>query len=169
MMHISELSPQEVLGLAISTEKQNEVKYAEWADRFRPFDSEMADLLSELSYEEVLHARLLTEKYHEVFGYCRACIQPEEVFEKIEPLGLEEERFFVTNEAAALRILWAALKTELHARQFYQSLARDATDLALKETYAHLLNFEEDHVRVIKDKLRFYSGLDMDISLHASG
>jgi rubrerythrin len=154
MRRFSELAADEVLRLAIGIEDANAEHYEEWADRFRPFNEEVSELLDELVGEEKEHGDALRKLYREQYGEPIRKIDPEEVEERIENPQELEDHFFVINKTMAKDILQAALTTELKARRFYAEVLEWTSDPELLKVYKPLAAFEEEHVRVIKARLK---------------
>ena len=153
MKSFAQLSPEGILSLAIAIEALNAKRYQEWADRFEPFDVEVSRLLEELAKEEQEHGKKLTDLYHSRFGSQIEEIQPEQVEGHIERPELPDDHFFVVDPDMAHNILWAALRTELKARVFYEKLTEQTKDKALLKVYKILAVFEEDHVQALQNRL----------------
>ncbi|MBI4412451.1 MAG: ferritin family protein [Deltaproteobacteria bacterium] len=153
MKTFAELSPEEILSLAIAIEASNAEHYQEWADRFQPFDTVVSRLLEDLAKEEEVHGKQLIDLYHSRFGKRIGKIKPEEVERQIERPALPDNHFFVVDPDMAHNILWAALRTELKAREFYERLTEQTKDKALLKVYKMLAAFEEDHVQALQNRL----------------
>ena len=155
---VGDLSPQEVMALAIAIEEFNAVNYRECADRFRPFDPAASKLLEELAEEEIEHGETLRQAYYDRFGSFLYLVDPKTVDVSIEDFRLDMDHFFVVNKPMARKILWAALQAEIHAKCFYEQVMAIAKDPALREVYSSLLVFEAGHVKSLKERSDKVSG-----------
>ena len=154
MQDFSELSPREVLALAIAVETRNRDYYKEFAVRLSTYDTAAQALLEELAEEEEAHRSYLVKRYFEQFGDSVIRIEPDEVSAELELRELPGEHFFVIDENMARRILEAALDNENRALQFYQCVLAATRDQKLKLIYEPLAQFEAEHVRVIEERIR---------------
>lgn len=164
MEMFAQLSPEGILSLAIAIEASNAERYQEWADRFEPFDAEVSHLLEELAKEEREHGKKLTDLYHNRFGKPVAEIQAEQLERQIERPELPDDHFFVIDPDVARNILWAALRTELKAREFYERLTEQTKDKPLLEVYKLLASFEEDHVQALQNRLTNLKNREINVS-----
>ena len=159
-------SPEQILSTAIAIEQANAKRYGEWAERFRAYDPSAAALMEELMKEELKHEEQLKQMYKECFGSFNKPVDSSSLQPNIEDLESIEDHFFVINENMEKVILKAALKVELHAREFYKDALNQTTYQALRSVYEPLAAFEEEHVNIIQNRLKM---LDSTKSTSQSG
>lgn len=153
MKSFSELSPREVLSLAIAIEERNRDRYSAWSKRFSTYDTEAVSLLEELAKEEEEHRRYLIRRYFEAFGESVLRMDPADFNTGLELGELPDEHFFVVNSAMARSILEMALRHEEAAARFYADALAAETDPRLRAVYEPLVHFEDDHARLLADRL----------------
>lgn len=153
MQEFTDLSPREVLALAIAIEERNCNRYKEWSARFKPYDHAASGILDDLAREEEQHKRYLARRYFEIFGERVIRIDPTLVKADIELPDLPDEHFFVVDKPMAKTLLAAALQSELNAMNFYQSVLDATTNPDHRMIYEPLAQFEADHVRLLTERL----------------
>ena len=116
--------------------------------------------------EELKHEEQLKQMYKECFGSFNKPVDSSSLQPNIEDLESIEDHFFVINENMEKVILKAALKVELHAREFYKDALNQTTYQALRSVYEPLAAFEEEHVNIIQNRLKM---LDSTKSTSQSG
>jgi len=156
MKKFIDLKSNEVLALAIKIEDNNANQYAEWADRFRPFNDEVSRLLDKLSQEEILHKSKLEHLFYRKFRYDPSQVRIPVISDAIEKPELPTEHFFVVSDDMAKKILLAAFTTEIEARRFYERALSQTTDLSLTEVYHILSDYEDEHVRKLEYQILEY-------------
>jgi rubrerythrin len=135
-----DLTEQEILALAISSEDDDGRIYGEFAQRLRASFPASAKVFDEMMAEEVEHRRMLAELYRERFGECVPLIRRHDVkgFIHRKPvwltanLGLESMRK-------------RAESMELEAARFYESAAGRANDPAIRKLLLELAEIERQH------------------------
>lgn len=152
---IQELSPKEVLSLAIFVERSNYHSLNAFAQFFEGNDEyEIAARFKELAQEELGHEKLLTRRYEELFGGGT----PEPVDfqfgdgERDALLNVFRDKqngFF----DKARKVYELALIGEKRARDFYQEAADTATLKELKLLFSQLVLMEENHSYWLEEKV----------------
>ena len=138
----SELSEQEVLALAISSEEEDSRIYRTYADRLRADYGQSAAVFDEMAAEEDVHRRQLIEEYRRRFGETIPPVRREHVsgfyhrrpYWMVKSLGLERVR-----EEVGLM--------EVEARSFYLHAAQRTTDAATRKLLGDLAAAEAGHIR----------------------
>jgi erythrin-vacuolar iron transport family protein len=137
----AELSEQEILALAISSEDEDSRIYRGFAEGLRePFPAS-AKVFDEMAEEEVRHRTMLFEMYREKFGEYLPLIRRQDVKGFIHhskplwlmrPLGLDEVRKF-------------AERMEYEAGRFYRRSAETARDVSIRKLLTELAEIESEH------------------------
>jgi rubrerythrin len=137
----AELSEQEILALAISSEDEDSRIYRGFAEGLRePFPAS-AKVFDEMADEEVRHRTMLFDMYREKFGEYLPLIRRQDVRGFIHhskplwlmrPLGLDEVRKF-------------AARMEYEAERFYRRAAESARDISIRELLLKLAEIEAEH------------------------
>jgi len=138
----TDLSEQEVLALAISSEEDDARIYETYAERLRADFPQSAKLFDEMAEEEHHHRRLLIELHKRRFGDVIPLIRREHVAGYyarkpvwlVENLGIERIR----EEAAAM---------ERQAQHYYLAAAKRTTDADTRKLLGDLAAAEGGHIR----------------------
>lgn len=152
----SDLKNKEVLALAIKIEDKNAIRYAEWADRFRPFNEKISRLLEEMSQEEILHKSKLEHLFYRIFHFDPSQVKVPVIRENIEEPKLPDEHFFVIDDAMSEELLYVALTAEIDARCFYKRALSQTNDPSLRKLYRLLSDFEDEHILKLFKQLSKY-------------
>ena len=153
MRNFVELTPQEVLSLAIAIEKSNAENYHEWAMRIQSYSTAAATLFEEMSNEERDHELVLRERFAECFGDGPHPVEPQTVESSLERPAVPREHYFVYDDDFAQQIYAAALQSERAARDFYRQALDSTDDPRLLEVYRNLAAFEDEHVQILEETL----------------
>ncbi len=156
MRKFSELSPKEVLALAIAVEERNRDLYTEWAARFRSYDPAATVILEELAKEEADHRTYLIKRYFEQFDSSVVRINPASVSANLELQQVPDDHFFVIDKPMARSILKAALDCEEKALNFYKRIISNTKDPKLRAIYEPLAQFEAEHVKILEERLQTF-------------
>jgi rubrerythrin len=140
MRNFDELSEQEVLALAISSEEEDGRIYADFAERLRTDFPASAQVFRDMAGEEGEHRRLLIDIYREKFGEHIPLIRRQDVrgFIARKPvwqsaaLGLETVR----SQAASM---------EAEAANFYRTAATRSQDASIRKLLGDLAEVEDGH------------------------
>ena len=140
MRNFDELSEQEVLALAISSEEEDGRIYADFAERLRADYPASAKVFTDMAAEEGDHRRMLIDTYREKFGEHIPLIRRQDVrgFISRKPvwqssvLGLD----VVRKQAASM---------ELEAANFYRTAATRSQDATIRKLLGDLAEIEVGH------------------------
>jgi erythrin-vacuolar iron transport family protein len=143
------LSEQEVLALAISSEEDDARIYRWYAQRLRADYPQSAHVFDEMAAEEDAHRAWLIDEHRRRFGDAIPLIRREHVagfYQRrpvwlIENLGLE-------------RIRDEASRMEVEARDFYHRAAQRTTDAGTRQLLDRLSAAESSHQATWQDLLR---------------
>ncbi len=138
----SDLSEQEILALAISSEEDDARIYRTYAEKLRSDYPASAKIFEEMAKEEDEHRRRLIEKHRERFGEFIPLIRREHVSGYyarrpvwlVENLGVERMR----EEAEGM---------ERQAERFYAAAAAKTTDAGTRKLLGDLAAAEAGHTR----------------------
>ncbi len=138
--HFKDLSEQEIIALAISSEEDDGRIYRSYAERLRPDFPDTAKIFDGMAEEEDEHRRRLIELHRERFGEVIPLIRREHVAGYyarrpvwlVENLGIERIR----EEAAMM---------ERDAERFYLAAAQSSTDAATRKLLGDLAAAEAGH------------------------
>lgn len=153
MKRYKNLTPDEVLAQAIRIEEINSMKYSLWADRFRPYNKEVSELLDELSEEEKLYKLRLLDIYNKRCKEPIRRVDSSRISREFKEDDLEDDHFFVVDESMGKKLLLRALKTEFDSFVFYKKAKMSTEDPSLLKVYELLADFEEEHVEQLRQNL----------------
>jgi rubrerythrin len=137
----ADLSEQEVLALAITSEDEDSRIYRGFAEGLRDTFPASAKVFDEMAAEEVRHRTMLFDMYRDKFGEYLPLIRRQDVKGFIQhskplwlmrPLGLEEVRKF-------------AETMEIEAERFYRKASETARDLSVRKLLTELAEIEAEH------------------------
>jgi rubrerythrin len=136
---------------AIQIERRNGAIYDSLANVFQGYDASVESIFQEMAAEERQHGALLEGSYRERFGLVPTSNkEPKEV---IEGPDLEDSEALIFDSMTVEQALEMGLRAEEGAREFYRLEALRTSDLQLQQIYRELAEFEEDHVRLLQEKL----------------
>jgi rubrerythrin len=136
----SELTPREILALAISSEEEDARIYMAFAEDLRERYPASAKVFEEMAEEEVAHRHMLLEIYEKRFGKNLPPIRREDVkgFLKRRPIWLTQNLPLDT-------IRREAENMEFQAARFYERAAEQSTDVEVRKLLADLAEVEKGH------------------------
>ena len=141
MKRFSELSEQEILALAITSEDEDSRIYRGFAHGLRDSFPSSAKVFDEMADEEIRHRTMLIDLHRSKFGEFLPLIRRQDVkgfvhhnkpLWLMRPLGLEEVRKFASH-------------MEYEAERFYRRAAEKATDLSTRKLLTELAEIESEH------------------------
>jgi len=136
---------------AIQIEARNGAVYDSLAQVFQGHEDSVTAIFREMAAEERQHGAELERRYRERFGPVPPPSQePKEV---IEAPDLDDPEALIFDSMTVVQALEAGLRAEEMAREFYRREVSHASDPELQRTYRELAEFEETHVRLLKEKL----------------
>jgi rubrerythrin len=137
----ADLSEQEILALAITSEDEDSRIYRGFAEGLRESFPASAKVFDEMADEEVRHRTMLFDMFREKFGEYLPLIRRQDVkgfvhhskpLWLMRPLGLEEVRKF-------------AERMEYEAERFYRKSAETARDVSIRKLLTELAEIESEH------------------------
>jgi len=140
MKAFSDLTEQEILALAISSEEDDSRTYLTFAHELMDKFPASAKVFVEMAEEEQAHRRSLTDAYQKKFGDFIPLIRRSDVrgFVRHRPVWLTRQ---MTLDAMRQR----AEVLELENMQFYRKAAEQAGDPAIARLLSDLAEAEKDH------------------------
>lgn len=136
----SDLTEQEVLALAISSEEDDARIYRSYAERLREDYPETASIFDAMAREEDTHRRQLIDMHRQRFGEVIPLLRREHVagYYARRPVWLVENLSLeaIRSEAAAM---------EAQAAEFYKNAAQRTTDAATRQLLGDLAAAEAGH------------------------
>lgn len=136
----AELSEQEVLALAISSEEDDARIYRSFAEALRPDFPDSAAIFEDMAAEEDTHRQWLIERHKARFGDTIPLIRREHVsgFINRRPIWLTQNLSLETMRAEAERM-------ESDAQRFYLNAAKSSTDADTRKLLGDLAAAEGGH------------------------
>jgi rubrerythrin len=143
------LSEQEVLALAISSEEDDAQIYRWYAQRLRTDYPQSAQLFDDMAREEDSHRAALIDEHRRRFGEAIPLIRREHVagFYNRKPVWLIQN-------LGPDRIREEAARMELEALEFYQRAAQRTSDARTRELLDRLAAVESGHESTWRELLR---------------
>lgn len=143
MKRFADLSEQEILALAITSEDEDNRIYRGFAEGLRDQYPKSADMFDRMAEEELRHHDRLLGLYRKKFGDYVPLIRRQDVkgFVRhrpvwlVRPLGLDQVRKF-------------AETVEYENARFYRKAAERASDHAVRDLLARLAEAEEGHEKL---------------------
>ncbi len=136
---------------AIQIERRNGAIYDSLANVFQGYDASVEAIFQEMAAEERQHGAMLEESYRVRFGLVPTVIK--EPMEVIEGPDLDHPEALIFDSMTVEQALEMGLKAEVGAREFYRQETLRTTEPQLKQMFRELSEFEEDHVRILREKL----------------
>ncbi len=140
MKRFSELTPREILAVAIASEEEDSRIYSAFAEDLRERYPASARVFEEMAGEETSHRHQLLEIYEKRFGKNLPPIRREDVkgFLKRRPIWL-------SSNLALDTIRKEAETMEFQAARFYQRAAAQTTDVEVRKLLGDLAEVEKTH------------------------
>jgi rubrerythrin len=149
----SELSDQEILALAISSEEEDGRIYATYAEKLRPGYPQTAQVFDGMAAEEDEHRRRLIEIYRRRFGETIPVIRREHVS------GFYSRRpYWLVSRLGLARVRREVESMEAEARNFYSRAAQRTADAETRKLLGDLAAAEAGHERTAEALEEKYLG-----------
>lgn len=153
LKNFRELTPEDVLALAINIEESNGTRLRLFAELFADYAPEAAAVFAEMASEEDEHHLQLETAYKQRYGELRRAVAEEDVQEIIEAHDLDDAEHMVFDDLSLRRVLETVLAAEHKAVAFYRQALEEADDEELGKVYRQLAEFEDGHVQAIEARL----------------
>lgn len=136
-----ELTEQEILALAVSSEEEDGRIYAAYADHLREAFPASAAVFDEMAAEETEHRQRLADMHRQKFGERMPLIRREHV------RGFYERRpTWLVKSLPLETIRREAMIMEAQAHRFYRQAAQATSDLTIRKLLLDLAEAEKSHV-----------------------
>jgi rubrerythrin len=140
MRSLSDLTEQQILALAISSEEEDSRIYRGFAEGLRDQFPASAKVFEQMADEEVGHRTMLFDLYRQKFGDYLPLIRRQDVkgfvsqkpLWLMKPLGLDEVRNYAAN-------------MEFESARFYRKAAQTSRDATVRELLDQLAEIEDHH------------------------
>jgi rubrerythrin len=149
----SELSPEEILMVAIDIETVNGDRLRNFAEMFADYAPDASELFRGMATEEDQHRQQLEEVYKKRHGDLPKTVGQDDIVEVIEAHDLDDAEHMVFDSMTLKTALESVLQAEFQARDFYLQASREADQSDLAATYKELGEFEQNHVTWIETRL----------------
>lgn len=151
----SELSEQEILALAISSEEEDGRIYATYAEKLRPDYAQSAKVFDAMAAEEDGHRRRLIDIYKRRFGETIPVIRREHVS------GFYSRRpYWLVSKLGLERVRGEVEAMEAEAYNFYIRAAQRTSDVETRKLLGDLAAAEAGHVRTAEVLEERYLGAE---------
>ena len=140
MKSFADLTPREILAVAIASEEEDARIYTAFAEDLRDRYPTSAKVFEEMADEETSHRHMLLEMYEKRFGKNLPPIRREDVkgFLKRRPIWL-------TSNLSLETIRKEAESMEFQAARFYERAAEQTTDTEVRKLLGDLAEVEKGH------------------------
>ena len=140
MKSFADLTPREILAVAISSEEEDARIYMAFAEDLRERYPASAQVFEQMAEEETSHRHMLLEMFESRFGKNLPPIRREDVkgFLKRRPIWL-------TSNLPLETIRKEAETMEFQAARFYQRAAEQTTDVDVRKLLGDLAEVEKGH------------------------
>ena len=142
MKSFGELSEQELLALAVSSEEEDGRIYADFAEGLRDDHPDTAKVFSDMAAEENEHRRTLIDLHVSKFGDHIPLIRRQDV------RGFVQRRpVWQFNTLGIDTVRDTARQMEIEASRFYRAAAARTSDAAIRKLLGDLAEIEDHHER----------------------
>jgi rubrerythrin len=142
MKSFDDLTQQEILALAISSEEEDGRIYADFAEALREHHPDTAHVFSDMAAEENDHRRMLIDLYAAKFGNHIPLVRRQDVRGFVQ-----RKRLWQVRLQGIEAVRQQARQMEQDAGRFYQHAASRATDADIRKLLGDLATAELEHER----------------------
>jgi rubrerythrin len=154
------LTLQDALDLAIAIEEEAKERYDEFARQVGGgrYSGDAADMFRTMAEYEAKHGAELAARRRDLFGTAPRRIT-KDALDDVEAPDRGKPRVFMS----ARQAMEVALASEQKAWEFFDGALRHAVDPAARTLFEHLRGEEEQHIRLVKQRLeRLPPGPDLE-------
>ena len=142
---IQDLTPKEVLALAITIEQANQKSLHYFSEMFDGTDDQVSRNFEEMSVEESYHEEILRRKFRKIFKGPIPEISQFDVEETAEIISPEESNSITFDKLKANQVYPLAYEMEKRAKAFYEGAMQSVKDEELSNLFKELATMEGDH------------------------
>ena len=150
---IKDLTPQEVLALAIRIEQANALRLRNFAFAFQNYDKEVSERFEELAAEEDSHEKWLRTRFAKMFKGPLPPAEDLDVEGMAEVTEWDDSEYLVFDSLRADHVYHLAMKAEKKAESFYQRAKRSTKDKGLAKLFEELAEMEAGHTGWLAEKI----------------
>ena len=151
---LEELSPKEMLALAISIEQSNQKALHNFSDMFNGYDDEVSKNFEEMSVEEGRHEQILLEKFKNMFKGPVPEISNFDVEEVVEAIDFDDSEHLIFDSLKAKQVYQLAYEAEKRAKAFYEKVMKTVKNKELAVLFKELAAMEGDHAKWLENKIK---------------
>ena len=149
---IQDLSPKEVLALAVAIERSNAKALHNFAQMFEGYDKKVSELFEEMSVEELSHEKILLQLFQDRFKEPVPVLDRFDVEDVVEAYDLDDSEHLIFDSLKAKQVYQLAYEAENRAKTFYQRAMLSVQDKDLAETFRKLASLETEHAAWLEEK-----------------
>ncbi len=150
---IKDLTPQEVLALAIRIEQANALRLRNFAFAFQNYDKNVSGQFEELAGEEDSHEKWLQARYKKMFKGPLPLVDDLEVEGIADAMEWDDSEYLVFDSLRADHVYHLAMKAEKKAKSFYEKAQKTTKDKGLAKLFEELAQMEEGHTGWLAEKI----------------
>ncbi len=151
---LQDLSPKEVLALAISIERSNQKALHNFSEMFDGYDDEVSRNFEEMSQEESSHEELLQSKFQKLFKGPVPEVDNFDVEEVVEAFDMDDSEHLIFDSLKAKQVYQLAYEAEKRAKSFYEKAMKTVNDKELASLFKDLAALEGDHASWLEKKIK---------------
>ena len=150
---IEDLTPQEILALAIRIEQANALRLRNFAFAFQNHDPEISKRFEALAAEEDQHENWLQTRFKNLFKKPLPPVDDLDWGEMADAIEWDDSEYLVFDNLTADHIYHLAMKAEGRAMAFYQRAQKAAKDKRLAKLFGELAEMEKNHTGWLAEKI----------------
>jgi erythrin-vacuolar iron transport family protein len=151
---LEDLSPKEMLALAISIEQSNQKTLHNFSEMFDGYDEEVSKNFEEMSVEEGHHEQLLLKKFKDMFKGPIPEITNFDVEEVVEAVDFDDSEHLIFDSLKAKQVYQLAYEAEKRARTFYEKAMKSVKNKEMASLFKELAAMEGDHAKWLENKIK---------------
>jgi rubrerythrin len=151
---LQDLSPKEMLALAISIEQSNQKALRNFSGMFDGYDSEVSRNFEEMAVEEGRHEDILQQKFEKKFKGPVPEITNFDVEEVVEAVDMDDSEHLIFDSLKARQVYQLAYEAEKRAKSFYEKAVKTVKDQELASLFKELAAMEGDHAAWLEKKIK---------------
>src|SRR5579859_7063230 len=151
---LQDLSPKEVLSLAIYIEQSNQKALRNFSEMFDGYDDKVSKNFEEMAVEEGRHEEILQQKFKKMFKGSVPEVTNFEVDEVVEAFDMDDSEHLIFDSLKAKHVYQLAYEAEKRAKNFYEKAAQTVKDKEIAAKFKDLAALEGDHAAWLEDKIK---------------
>ena len=151
---LEDLSPKEMLALAISIEQSNQKALHNFSEMFNGYDDEVSKNFAEMSVEEGRHEQILLAKFKKMFKGPVPEISNFDVEEVVEAIDFDDSEHLIFDSLKAKQVYQLAYEAEKRAKAFYEKAMKSVKNKEMAVLFKELAAMEGDHAKWLENKIK---------------